>query len=62
VRDYYGLVMDIERFKHAIENMDKMRKGKIDLQKEGSRFNAFVEEFNVLDPRTFGTDDSKSTA
>ncbi len=31
VRDYYGLVMDIERFKRAINNIDKIRKGEIDL-------------------------------
>jgi ureidoacrylate peracid hydrolase len=60
VRDYYGLVMDIERFKYAIENMDRMRKGEIDSQDAG-RFKAFVEEFNLLDPSTFGPDDSKPT-
>ena len=27
VRDYYGLVMDIEKFKEAIGKLDKMRKG-----------------------------------
>ena len=52
--------MDIERFKTAVDNMDKMRKGEIDLQKEG-RFKAFVEEFNLLDLSTFGPDASKPT-
>ena len=32
VRDYYGLVMDVERFKKAINTLDKMRKGEIDLR------------------------------
>jgi ureidoacrylate peracid hydrolase len=32
VRDYYGLVMNIERFKRAILSLDKIRKGQIDLQ------------------------------
>ncbi|MFY9964762.1 MAG: hypothetical protein WBL44_03190 [Nitrososphaeraceae archaeon] len=41
--------------------MDKMRKGEIDSQDTG-RLKAFVEEFNLLDPSTFGPDDSKSTA
>ena len=31
VRDYYGLVMSIERFKKAINTLDKIRKGEIDL-------------------------------
>ena len=67
VRDYYGLVMDIERFKRAINNLDKLRKGEIDLsqineEKFNSWRNSVVEEFNLLDPRTFGPDDSTSTA
>src|SRR5918994_7695712 len=61
VRDYYGLVMDIERFKKAVDNMDKLRKGEIALQKAPGEFKAFVEEFNLLDPSTFGPDDSIST-
>ncbi len=32
VRDYYGLVMSIERFKKAINTLDKIRKGEIDLR------------------------------
>jgi ureidoacrylate peracid hydrolase len=32
VRDYYGLVMDIERFKKAINNLDKVRKGEVDVR------------------------------
>ena len=54
VRDYYGLVMDIDRFKNAINNLDKMRKGEVDLRNlSEERMNAFLEEFNLLDPRTF---------
>ena len=54
VRDYYGLVMDIDRFKKAINNLDKIRKGEIDLHNipEGA-LDGFLEEFNLLDPRTF---------
>jgi ureidoacrylate peracid hydrolase len=33
VRDYYGLVMDSERFKKAIGKLDKIRKGEIDVRK-----------------------------
>src|SRR5918994_1699841 len=54
VRDYYGLVMDRERFEKAINNLDKMRKGEVDLRKVSDEtLNAFLEEFNLLDPRTF---------
>jgi ureidoacrylate peracid hydrolase len=60
VKDYYGLVMDSERFKMAINNLDKVRKGEIDMQKD-ERFKAFVEEFNLLDPSTFGPDASTPT-
>ncbi len=30
VKDYYGLVMSVERFKKAIDTLDKVRKGEID--------------------------------
>jgi ureidoacrylate peracid hydrolase len=55
VRDYYGLVMDIARFKKAFNTLDKIRKGEIDLHEKISEeaFNAFLEEFNLLDPRSF---------
>ncbi len=51
VRDYYGLVMSIERFKKAINNLDKVRKSKIDLRELS--WDSFLEEFNLLDPREF---------
>ena len=46
--------MDIDRFKKAINNLDKIRKGEVDLHNipEGA-LDAFLEEFNLLDPRTF---------
>jgi hypothetical protein len=50
----YGLVMDSEQFRKSIETLDKIRKGEIDLrnaQEEAIR--AFLQEFNLLDPRTF---------
>lgn len=54
VRDYYGLVMSIERFKKAIDTLDKVRKGEIDIRSlSEEKLNAFLEEFNLLDPRTF---------
>jgi ureidoacrylate peracid hydrolase len=54
VRDYYGLVMSIERFKKAINNVDKVRKGEIDLRNVPEKtLTDFLEEFNLLDPRAF---------
>jgi ureidoacrylate peracid hydrolase len=61
VRDYYGLVMDSERFKRAINNLDKLRKGEKDIHNISEEFEAFVKEFNLLDPSTFGPDASKPT-
>lgn len=54
VRDYYGLVMDITRFKKAVATLDKIRRGEIDLYHiSGETLTTFLEEFNLLDPRTF---------
>jgi isochorismate hydrolase len=46
VRDYYGLVMSIERFKKAIDTLE--------------RLDAFLQEFNLLDPRTFAVSEEAS--
>jgi ureidoacrylate peracid hydrolase len=54
VKDYYRLVMNIARFKKAIATLDKIRKGEIDLHTlPEETINTFLEEFNLLDPRTF---------
>src|SRR5215475_14454776 len=54
VRDYYGIVMDSEKFKEAIRKLDKIRKGEaktfLDSQEQA---NDFLKEFNLLDPREF---------
>ena len=54
VRDYYGIVMDTEKFKEVIGKLDKIRKGEakafIDSEEEAE---AFIEEWNLLDPRQF---------
>jgi hypothetical protein len=54
VKDYYGLVIDSEHFRKSIGTLDKVRKGQVDLRnaQEGA-IKAFLEEFNLLDPRTF---------
>ena len=54
VRDYYGLVMDTERFKKAINNLDKIRKGEVDIKHiSEEHLDAVLKEFNLLDPREF---------
>src|SRR5690349_12061226 len=57
VRDYYGLVLDTEKFKETIGKLDKMRKGEaktfLDSQEQ---VEAFLDEFNLLDPRKFPTE------
>ncbi len=54
VRDYYGIVMDTEKFKEAVLKLDKMRKGEakafLDSQ---DQVNDWLKEFNLLDPRQF---------
>jgi ureidoacrylate peracid hydrolase len=54
VSDYYGLVMDVKRFKKAISDLNKVRNKEIDLHTLSSlTLDSFFEEFNLLDPRTF---------
>jgi ureidoacrylate peracid hydrolase len=54
VRDYYGIVMDTEKFKEVIGKLDKMRKGEAKAFMESEeQAKAFLEEFNLLDPREF---------
>jgi ureidoacrylate peracid hydrolase len=54
VKDYYGLVMNIERFKRAIHNLDRVRKGQVDFHKVSEEtLKNILDEFNILDPRTF---------
>lgn len=54
VKDYYGLVMNMERFKKVIQNLDRIRKGQIDLQSVPEEsVKSILDEFDLLDPRTF---------
>ena len=61
VKDYYGLVMSVERFKKAINTLDRIRKGEIDLRNfDREKLDAFLEEFDLLDPRTFALSEASS--
>jgi ureidoacrylate peracid hydrolase len=54
VKDYYGLVMSVERFKTAINTLDRIRKSEVDLRTfTDEKLDAFLKEFDLLDPRTF---------
>jgi ureidoacrylate peracid hydrolase len=54
VRDYYGLVMNVERFKSAIYNLDRIRKGQVEFHNISEEtLKNILDEFNILDPRTF---------
>jgi len=53
VKDYYGIVMDSERFKKMILNLSRVRKGEVDFRTMPEALKAFVDEFNLLDPSTF---------
>jgi ureidoacrylate peracid hydrolase len=54
VKDYYGLVMDSERFKDSITKLDMIRKGEAKALFESEQeAEAFMDEFNLLDPRKF---------
>ena len=54
VGDYYGLVMSIERFKKAINHLDEWRKSGLDLSHiPDETWNTFLDEFELLDPRSF---------
>jgi ureidoacrylate peracid hydrolase len=54
VKDYYGLVMNTEKFKEMMGKLDRMRKGEAKAFMESEeQAEAFLEEFNLLDPRKF---------
>ena len=46
IRDYYGVVMDLERFASA---MNQVQQNNGQIPKE--TFDAFIQEFNLLEPR-----------
>jgi ureidoacrylate peracid hydrolase len=46
--------MDSEHFRKSIGTLDKVRKGQVDFRNaQEEAIKAFLEEFNLLDPRTF---------
>lgn len=53
VRDYYGLQMSYDRFTTMINNLNLMRKKHVDVKDYQQAFDKFINEFGLLDFRTF---------
>jgi len=53
VKDYYGIVMNCNRFKRSIKRFESLSKGEITLTKEEAekRYEDIIEEFGLLDMR-----------
>jgi ureidoacrylate peracid hydrolase len=53
VRDYYGLQMSYDRFTTMINNLNLMRKKHLDVKDYQQVVDKFINEFGLLDFRTF---------
>jgi hypothetical protein len=53
VKDYYGLQMSYDRFTKMINNLNLLRKQRLDLKDYALLVEKFIEEFDLLDFRTF---------
>src|SRR5947208_5768896 len=53
VADYYGLQMSYDRFTTMINNLDLLRKQRLDTKDIPERIDKFINEFGLLDFRTF---------
>lgn len=53
VKDYYGIVINLNRFKKSIKRFNSLSKGEITLTKEEAdkRYSDTIEEFGLLDMR-----------
>lgn len=51
VRDYYGLVVDLERFHKMIASLENIRSGQMSDSEISDAYNKFLKEFRLLDIR-----------
>jgi ureidoacrylate peracid hydrolase len=51
VRDYYGLVLDTERFYKLINSLEDLKLGKMDSNELDRRYERFLNEFRLIDVR-----------
>ncbi len=53
VRDYYGLQMNYDRFTTMVNNLNMIRKEKLDIKHYSEMVDKFINEFGLLDFRNF---------
>jgi len=51
VRDYYGLVLDTERFYKLINSLEDLKSGKMDDNELNEKYEQFLKEFRLIDIR-----------
>jgi ureidoacrylate peracid hydrolase len=51
VRDYYGLVLDTERFYKLINSLEDLKSGKMDSNELNEKYDQFLNEFRLIDIR-----------
>jgi ureidoacrylate peracid hydrolase len=51
VRDYYGLVLDTERFYKLINSLEDLKSGKMDNNELNEKYAKFLKEFRLIDIR-----------
>jgi ureidoacrylate peracid hydrolase len=51
VRDYYGVVVDVERFYKMITSLENIKSGQMSDSEQTDRYDKFLKEFSLLDIR-----------
>ena len=51
VRDYYGLVLDTNRFYKLINSLEDLKAGKMDINELNEKYDKFLKEFRLIDIR-----------
>jgi ureidoacrylate peracid hydrolase len=51
VRDYYGVVVDVERFYKMITTLENIKSGQLSDSEQTDRYDKFLKEFSLLDIR-----------
>jgi len=51
VQDYYGLVLDTNRFYKLINSLEDLKSGKMDTNELNEKYNKFLKEFRLIDIR-----------
>ncbi len=51
VRDYYGLVLDADRFYKLVNSLEDLKSGKMDSNELNEKYERFIKEFRLIDIR-----------